>query len=167
MLFLTFGRVKIQFAKGNFVWSIYIATKVLPTTKLVEVIKNKEYAAIVLDKCNRTFVVHVVALVELIILPIHSFYNTQIALLMNKEIFIKYSNVLNVFSLNSAIELPEHIRINNHSINLLEDKQLFYSLIYSLKPVELEILKTYIKTNLANSFIWLFKSPINTSILFV
>lgn len=57
--------------------------------------------------------------------------------------------------------------INEHPINLESGKQLFYSLIYSLAPVELEIFKTYIKTNLANSFICPFKFFISISIFFI
>ena len=64
------------------------------------------------------------------------------------------------------MELLENTRINEYAIKLEENKQLFFGLIYNLGSVELETLKTFIKTNLANSFIWLFKSPINTPILF-
>ena len=39
-------------------------------------------------------------------------------------------------------------------------------MIYSLRPVELEILKTYIKTNLANNFIRPSKSPTGAPIFF-
>ena len=38
--------------------------------------------------------------------------------------------------------------------------------MHSLKPIELEMLKAYIKTNLANGFIKPSKSPTNTPILF-
>ena len=65
-----------------------------------------------------------------------------------------------------ATELLEHTEINTHTIDLEEGKQLPYGPIYSLGPLELEILKTYIKTNLANGFIYLSKSPVDTSILF-
>lgn len=51
------------------------------------------------------------------------------------------------------VELWEYIEINNHTIELKKDKQLFFKFIYSLKLVQLEILKTYIKTNLINGFI--------------
>ena len=53
--------------------------------------------------------------------------------------------------------------INNHFIKLVNDKHLIYNLIYSLKLVELKHLKVYIKNNLANKFIRLFK--LLTSIL--
>ena len=56
--------------------------------------------------------------------------------------------------------------MNEHTIKLEESKQPSFGLIYSLGPVELETLKTYIETNLANSFIRPFKSPAGVPILF-
>ena len=56
--------------------------------------------------------------------------------------------------------------MNKHAIELEEGKQLPFGPIYSLRPVELETLKTYIETNLANGFIRLFKSPARAPILF-
>ena len=49
--------------------------------------------------------------------------------------------------------LPKPKNINEHIIKLNGNKPLLYRPIYSLKPVEHETLKTYIKINLANSFI--------------
>lgn len=46
-------------------------------------------------------------------------------------------------------------------------KNIFYSLIYSLKSFKLETLKIYIKINLINSFIWLLKFFAKDFILFV
>ena len=46
------------------------------------------------------------------------------------------------------------------------DKQPSYELIYNLGPVELEILKTYIKTHLKTRSIQTFKSLTGTPILF-
>lgn len=69
------------------------------------------------------------------------------------SILIKYPDFTDVFLEKSVVELHKHFIINKYSINLEPDKQLLYSLIYSLEPVELEIVKTYIKTLLANSFI--------------
>ena len=51
------------------------------------------------------------------------------------------------------MELLENIGMNEHAIKLEEDKQPSFGPIYSLELVELEPLKTYFKTNLANSFI--------------
>ena len=48
----------------------------------------------------------------------------------------------------------------------MNDRQPPYGPIYSLGPVELETLKTYIETNLKNSFIRPSKSPAGASIFF-
>ena len=56
--------------------------------------------------------------------------------------------------------------MNKHAIKLEEGKQPLFGPIYSLDLVELEILKTYIKTNLANSFIRPSKSFAGAPILF-
>ena len=52
-----------------------------------------------------------------------------------------------------------YIKINNHIIKLVNGQQPPYGVIYSLGSIELETLKTYIKTNLANKFIRQSKSP--------
>ena len=56
--------------------------------------------------------------------------------------------------------------MNKYAIKLEKDKQPPFRPIYSLELVELEALKTYIKTNLANNFIRPSKSPIRAPILF-
>ena len=58
------------------------------------------------------------------------------------------------------------MKINNYAIKIVDDQQLPYSPIYSLGPMELEMLKTYIKNNLANSFIRFFKSLAGALIFF-
>ena len=70
---------------------------------------------------------------------------------------VEYFNYNNVFLAENVIEILEPIRINDQTIKLDKSKQLFFSLIYSLEPVKLKILKTYIETNLANGFICSFK----------
>ena len=65
-------------------------------------------------------------------------------------------------------KLSEYTKINDHSpIDLIDNKQLSYDPIYSLKPVELKTLKIYIKTNLANDSIRSFKSPVGTPMVFI
>lgn len=61
----------------------------------------------------------------------------------------------------------EYIEINNHPINLDKIQQPPYGPIYSLEPVEWEILIIYIETNLGNGFIKSFISPANIPIFFV
>ena len=78
----------------------------------------------------------------------------------------KYLDFADVFSPDLAFELLEHTRINDHAIELVNGQQLPYKPIYSLEPVELETLKAYIKTNLANGFIRPFKSLAGAPILF-
>ena len=51
------------------------------------------------------------------------------------------------------MELPENISINEHIIELIEEKQPPYGPIYYLSPVELETLKAYIETHLKTGFI--------------
>ena len=64
------------------------------------------------------------------------------------------------------MEILENTKINKHAIELEENKQPLFRPIYSLDLVELETLKTYIKTNLANGFIRSSKSLANALILF-
>ena len=78
----------------------------------------------------------------------------------------KYSNYSDVFSVKNIAELPENTGINEYAIKLGDGKQPFFELIYSLGLVELETLKIYIKTNLANGFIWPSKSLVGALILF-
>ena len=82
------------------------------------------------------------------------------------KILAEYSDYRDVFSAENAAELPENTGINEHAIKLKEGKQPFFRPIYSLGLVELETLKTYIKTKLANGFIQPSKSPAGVPILF-
>ena len=82
------------------------------------------------------------------------------------EVLVEYSDYSNVFSTENAAELSENTGMNKHAIELEEDNQPPFGPIYSLRPVELKMLKTYIKINLANSFIHPSKSPMRALILF-
>lgn len=55
------------------------------------------------------------------------------------------------------IKISDYTKINNDAINLKKGKQLFFQFFYSLDLIKLETLKIYIKTNITNGFIWLFK----------
>ena len=122
---------------------------------------------VVLNINSKTFIMHIVILD---ILRVYLFQTAQIRLLqVNKipiTIFAKYSNYIDIFLFKFAIKLSKYIDINNYTIKLEKNKQPFYSLIYSLKLIELEILKVYIETNLVNSFIKSFKLLIKVLILF-
>lgn len=79
----------------------------------------------------------------------------------------KYLDIISVFLSHFVVNLPEYTSINNYSINLIDNKKLSYSLIYNLKLVDLGYLRIYIKNNLANRYIKLFKFFIIILILFV
>ena len=99
---------------------------------------------------------------------IHPNRAVQIASLLTEEVKIpdKYSDFTDVFSEEKALVLPERTELNEHAIDLEDGKQPPYGPIYSLGPVELETLKTYIETHLKTRFIRPSKSPAGASILF-
>lgn len=94
----------------------------------------------------------------------------QMAALQQNEalakILPKYDDYADVFFSNLAMELLKSKGINKHAIKLEDDKQSPYISIYSLRLVELETLKTYIKIYSKTKFIQFFKSPANIPILF-
>ena len=51
------------------------------------------------------------------------------------------------------MKLTENMDIKEYAIKLQKDKQPLYRPIYSLRPVKLKSLKTYIKTHLKIKFI--------------
>ena len=71
ILFLTFSKVDIWFAKQELVWKTYTAAKTLPTIKKVEIIDKKKFAVAVLNADDKTFMVHVAALAEPTTMPIY------------------------------------------------------------------------------------------------
>lgn len=64
------------------------------------------------------------------------------------------------------MELPKNTDINKYAIKLINSKQSFYGSIYALNLEKLETLKVYIKTHLKTGFVWPWKSPTDTFILF-
>ena len=90
------------------------------------------------------------------------YYSTKFLLRFRQNI----PTIIMFFSVDYAAELSENTKINEYAIKLEKDKQPLFGPIYSLRPIELKTLKTYIKTNLANGFIRPFKSPAEALILF-
>lgn len=62
-----------------------------------------------------------------------AFWKANKVLILN---FLKYLDYINNFLANFIIKLLEHNNKNNHVIELLESKQTFYKLIYSLRQVK-------------------------------
>ena len=140
------------------------------TTRQVELIGKKEFAAAALDSEHEAFVVHVAAPSVDSGDKVYPSKRVQIAYLKANEaptkVPSKYADFANVFLPKLAAKLPKHTGINDYAIELVDDWQPPYSPIYSLGPMELETLKAYIKNNLANGFIRPSKSPAGASILF-
>ena len=128
-----------------------------------------------LDLNNETFVVYV-TIRKQDKMPVYSEKRVQIqnkaqirALLFDEaptEVPVEYSDYSKIFSTENAAKLLENTGMNKYAIKLEESKQPSFGLIYSLGPIEFEMLKTYIKINLANGFIWLSKSLACIPILF-
>ena len=159
----------MSFGERTLTWRTYTTNETLPITKRVQIINPKEFVIARLDVDSKTFVMHM-AIWEWEKMPVHSKKQAQVGALLFDEAFTevsaKYSNYSNVFSVKNAAKLPENTGINEYAIELEEDKQPPFGPIYSLRPVELEILRTYIETNLANDFIRPFKSPAGVPILY-
>ena len=176
MLFLTLSNVDVQFIEKELIWRSYTTAKTLPTIKRIKLINKKEFAKAILDKNFETFVIYVISFN--LVLRIHPDRKAQIAFLLTEKaqiafllikkvkILDKYSDFANVFSEKKALVLLEHIKLNEYAMNLEDGKELSYGPIYNLGPMELETLKTYIKTPLKTGFIWSFKFPVGAFILF-
>ena len=169
IFFFTFSKTNILFVERGLVQRTYTIAEALPITRSIEIIDKREFAAAALNADNKTFVMHVVALAEPITMPIHLSCQAQVAALASNKIGIvaEYSDFSDIFFSDSAMELPEYTRINDHPIDLLDNKEPPYSPIYSLGSVGLEMLKTYIKANLASGFIMPSKSLSGAPILFI
>ena len=131
---------------------------------------KKEFAAAALDSEHETYVIHVGSVSSNVLpssspfeLDIHLFRRPQVSSLIAEKaltkVSAKYLDFADVFSPDLASELPKHTGINDHAIELVDGQQPPYEPFYSLGPVELETLKAYIETNLANRFIRPSKSP--------
>ena len=166
MPFLTLSNADVQFVEKELTWRSYTTAEALPTTKRVELINKKEFAKVALNERSETFVVYMAALN---LTPgIHPDRAARIAFLLTEEVRIpdKYSDFADVFLEKKALVLPECTELNEHAIDLEDDKQPPYGPIYSLGLVELETLKTYIETHLKTGFIWPSKFLVGAPIFF-
>ncbi len=177
MLFLSLSNKDVEFAdQEKLIWRSYTAAEALPTTSWVELIDKREFVKAALDVNSETFVVHAAALELPTAMPIHPSWGPQVlkdpilaALQWDKaptKIPTEYSDYADVFSSDLAIELPENTGMNEHASELIESKQPPYGPIYALNLVELETLKTYIKTYFKTGFIRPSKSLAGAPILF-
>ena len=196
ILFLTLSNADVDFSSRDLRWRTYTTEEALPTTRRVELVGRKEFTAAALDPEHETYVVHVASLSSAPLvasLDIHHSRRPQISGLIAEEALIaslnvypsqgpqisgliaeetftkiptEYLDFADIFSSDLVSELPEYTGINDHTIELVNGQKPPYGPIYSLGSVELETLKAYIKTNLANGFIRPSKSPAGAPILF-
>ncbi len=170
MPFLTMNNADVDFQTRNLQWRSYTTGDVLLTTRRVELIGKKEFAAAALDLEHEAFVVHVAALSVDPGDEVHPLRRVQIAHLKADEaptkVSSEYADFADVFSSKFAAKLSEHTGINDHAIKLVDDQQPPYRPIFSLGPMELKTLRAYIENNLANDFIRPSNSPAGAPILF-
>ena len=93
---------------------------------------------------DKIFIIYIVSILKLIIIIAYFSKKTRIIFLNLKKVFIstRYSNFIDIFLSNFIVELLEYININNYFTKFVNNKNLFYNLIYSLKLIELKTLET-------------------------
>ena len=177
MSFLKISNADVAFGKKTLTWKLYTTNKTLSTIKQVKLVDPQKFVIVELNANSETFVVHVaIRKQEEMAMDldrkakIDAQSRAHVGALIFDEaptkVSAEYSDYNNVFSAENAVELTENIGINEHAIKLKEGKQPLFGPIYSLGPIELETLKTYIKTNLANGFIQPLRSSVGALILF-
>ena len=131
MPFLTLSGADVDFSGRELRWRTYTTEEVFPTTKRVELVGKKEFAAAALDSESETFVVHIASLSSdaspssfLLKLDVHPSRRSQVSGLIAEEtptkVPVEYLDFADVFSLDLASELLEHTRINDHAIKLVD-----------------------------------------------
>ena len=97
------------------------------TTRRVDLVGKKEFAAAALDPKHETYVVHIASLNStsfVASLNVHPSQRPQISGLIAKKaltkVSAKYSDFANVFSPDLMSELSEHTGINDHAIELVD-----------------------------------------------
>ena len=114
-----------------------------------------------LNKNIYTFILYILSLNLKMKIIIYLAKNTRIFLKNIKNILnsitAKDLDFINMFLKNLTIKLFNCLNIKKYIIDKKNYKQLLYKPIYSIRLIELKMLKTYIKINLMNKFIYLFK----------
>ncbi len=126
MLFLTMSNVNIDFQVQDLQWRFYITRDILLNTRKVELIGKKEFITAALDPEYEIFVVHVATLIVDSNDKVHLSKKAQIAHLKADEtrtkVFSEYIDFTNIFSLKLVAKLSKYMRINDHAIELVDDR---------------------------------------------
>lgn len=121
ILFLIFSNIEINFLERKFNWGLYTIIEALSTTKQIELIRKKEFAATVFDPNNETFVIYIIFFNST---NVHLSYKAQIVLLIQdnclREVPSEYAYFTHIFFFNLVTKLSEHIEVNNHFIDLVK-----------------------------------------------
>lgn len=103
---------------------MYTTAETLSTTKQVELVGTKEFSAVDFNPKDKIFLFHKASLT--IFHEVYLFRRAQIALLKldktSTTVLPEYSNFVDIFSLKLIAELLEYTEINNHAIDLINDK---------------------------------------------
>ena len=126
--FLTLSGADVDFSGQKLRCKTYTTEKVLPTTKRVQLVGKKEFAAAALNPEHETYVVHVASIrsTPLASLNVHPSREPQIFGLIAektpKKIPAEYSDFADIFFLDLATKLPEHTEIITYAIDFEEGK---------------------------------------------
>ncbi len=119
------SNANVDFQARDLQWSSYTTGDILPTTKQVELIRKKEFAAIALDPEYETFIVHVAALNVDSDDKVYLSKKAQIAQVKVDEasakVPSKYPDFADIFSPKLDVELSKQMRINDHAIEFVDD----------------------------------------------
>ena len=104
---------------------------------------KKKFAVAELNPEYETYIIYVglvsfVASPSSFLLDVHPFRRLQIAKKASTKVFNEYIKF--AFSPDLVSKFPEYTGINNHTIKLVNNQQLRYGPIYSLRPVNYESL---------------------------
>lgn len=101
MHFLIISNADVDFEVWNLQWRSYTIRDVFPTTRQVELIRKKEYAAAIVDPEHKVFEIHITALSIDLINKVHLSRQALIAYLKKHQVFTKvpskYPNFVNIF----------------------------------------------------------------------
>ena len=115
----------IDFQARNLQWRSYITGNIFPIIRQIELIGKKEFAAVALDSEHEAFIVHIIVLSVDPGDEIHPSKRAQIIHLKANEVptkvSSKYADFADVFFSKLAIELLEHMGINDHAIELVDN----------------------------------------------
>ena len=129
MFFLTLSGANVDFLGRELRWRTYTTKETFPTTRRVELMGKKKFAAAALDLEHKINVVYIGwvssdASPNSSLLDVYPFRRPQIFGLIAEEALTKvsaeYLDFADVFSLDLASKLSKHTRIKDHAIELVE-----------------------------------------------